>query len=54
MDDTDWPARRFEEHRTGLTAVVYSFTTSGEKITPIDLTADPARLSRLDLVVLGD
>src|SRR3954468_12309453 len=31
--------------------VVYSFTTSGETITGIDLIADPARLSELDLVI---
>jgi RNA polymerase sigma factor (sigma-70 family) len=36
----------------GQLRVVYSFTTTGEKITAIDLIADPARLQRLDLVVL--
>ena len=35
----------------GQPRVVYSFTTSGEQITAIDLIADPARLHRLDLVI---
>jgi RNA polymerase sigma factor (sigma-70 family) len=34
----------------GQPRVVYSFTSSGEKITAIDLIADPARLRQLDLV----
>jgi RNA polymerase sigma factor (sigma-70 family) len=38
----------------GQPRVVYSFTTSGERITAIDLVADPASLRRLDLVVLDD
>ena len=35
----------------GQPRVVYSFTVSGEKITAIDLIADPARLRRVDLVI---
>jgi RNA polymerase sigma-70 factor (ECF subfamily) len=35
----------------GQPRVVYSFTISGEKITAIDLIADPARLNQLDLVI---
>ena len=38
----------------GRLRVVYRFTTSGDKITGIDLIADPARLRRLDLVVASD
>jgi RNA polymerase sigma factor (sigma-70 family) len=38
----------------GRLRVVYDFTTSGHKITAIDLIADPARFSELDLVVLED
>jgi hypothetical protein len=38
----------------GQPRVVYSFTTSGEKITAIDLIADPARLRQLDLVIAHD
>ncbi|MDP9134454.1 MAG: sigma-70 family RNA polymerase sigma factor [Actinomycetota bacterium] len=38
----------------GQPRVVYRFTTSGEKITAIDLIADPARLRELDLVILDD
>ena len=38
----------------GQLRVVYRFTTSGEKITGIDLIADPARLRRLDLVIASD
>lgn len=38
----------------GQLRVVYSFTTSGERITAIDLIADPARLSQLDLVIPND
>jgi hypothetical protein len=38
----------------GVPHVVYSFTTSGEKITAIDLIADPARLRQLDLVIAHD
>jgi hypothetical protein len=34
----------------GRLRVVYDFTISGEKITAIDLIADPARLRHLDLV----
>jgi DNA-directed RNA polymerase specialized sigma24 family protein len=32
--------------------LVYDFTVSGDRITAIDLIADPERLTRLDLVVL--
>jgi RNA polymerase sigma factor (sigma-70 family) len=35
----------------GQPRVVYRFTTSGDKITAIDLIADPARLRELDLVI---
>ena len=35
----------------GQPRVVYRFTTSGEKITGIELIADPARLRELDLVI---
>jgi len=35
----------------GQTRVVYRFTTSGERITAIDLIADPERLSALDLTI---
>jgi hypothetical protein len=38
----------------GQPRVVYSFTISGEKITAIDLIADPARLRQLDLVIASD
>jgi hypothetical protein len=38
----------------GQLRVVYRFTISGEKITGIDLIADPARLRRLDLVIPND
>jgi len=36
----------------GKPRVTFSFMITGEKITAIDLTADPARLAALDLVVL--
>ena len=36
----------------GMPRVTLSFTIAGEKITAIDLNADPARLAALDLVVL--
>jgi RNA polymerase sigma-70 factor (ECF subfamily) len=35
----------------GRPRVVFSFTVSGDRIVGIDLVADPARLSRIDLVV---
>ena len=38
----------------GQLRVVYRFTTSGERITAIDLIADPERLRALDLVIAGD
>jgi RNA polymerase sigma-70 factor, ECF subfamily len=38
----------------GQPRVVYSFTTRAERITAIDLIADPARLRRLDLVIQND
>lgn len=38
----------------GQPRVVYRFTVSGEKITAIDLIAEPARLRRLDLVITND
>jgi RNA polymerase sigma factor (sigma-70 family) len=38
----------------GEPRVVYRFTADGDRITAIDLIADPARLGRLDLVILGD
>jgi RNA polymerase sigma factor (sigma-70 family) len=38
----------------GELRVVYRFTTSREKITAIDLIADPDRLAGLDLVILQD
>ena len=38
----------------GELRVVYRFTTSGERITAIDLIADPERLRVLDLVIAGD
>jgi RNA polymerase sigma-70 factor (ECF subfamily) len=38
--------------RRGRPRVVYSFTVGGERITAIDVIADPARLRRLDLVIL--
>jgi RNA polymerase sigma factor (sigma-70 family) len=37
----------------GQPRVVYSFTISGERITAIELIADPARLRELDLVSVG-
>ena len=37
----------------GQLRVVYRFTTSGERITAIDLIADPERLRALDLVIAG-
>jgi RNA polymerase sigma factor (sigma-70 family) len=38
----------------GRPRVVFGFTIMGGKIAEIELLADPARLSRLDLAVLGD
>ncbi|HMJ36954.1 MAG TPA: sigma-70 family RNA polymerase sigma factor [Baekduia sp.] len=38
----------------GQLRVVYRFTTGGERITAIDLIADPERLRVLDLVILND
>jgi hypothetical protein len=38
----------------GNLRVVYRFTIGGEKITAIDLIADPARLPELDLVIPND
>jgi len=38
----------------GQLRVVYSFTTSGDKITDIDLIADPERLRQIDLVLTID
>jgi len=38
----------------GRPRVVYRFTTSDEKITGIELIADPERLSALDLVIAGE
>jgi RNA polymerase sigma-70 factor (ECF subfamily) len=38
----------------GQPCVVYSFTTSGERITAIELIADPARLRELDLVIASE
>jgi RNA polymerase sigma factor (sigma-70 family) len=38
----------------GQLRVVYSFTTSDEQITAIELIADPARLGKLDLMILDD
>ena len=38
----------------GQPRVVYRFTTSDEKITGIELIADPERLRALDLVIAGD
>jgi RNA polymerase sigma-70 factor (ECF subfamily) len=38
----------------GQLRVVYRFTTSGERITGIELIADPERLRELDLVIAGD
>ena len=40
--------------RAGRPRVVYGFTISDDRIIAIDLIADPARLGRLDLAVLGD
>ena len=37
----------------GRARVVYDFTVSGERIVAIDLIADPERLSRFDLAILG-
>ena len=38
----------------GQPRVVYRFTTSGEKITGIELIGDPDRLRVLDLVIAGE
>ena len=38
----------------GRPRVVFGFTIMGGKIAEIELLADPARLRRLDLAVLGD
>ena len=38
----------------GQPRVVYRFTTSDDRITGIDLIADPARLRALDLVIAGE
>jgi RNA polymerase sigma factor (sigma-70 family) len=38
----------------GRPRVVFGFTITGGKIVELDLVADPARLSRLDLAVLDD
>jgi hypothetical protein len=34
--------------------MVFAFTIRGQNIVEIDAIADPARLSRLDVVLLGD
>lgn len=61
---TDDLTKRFEENRARLRAVAFrmlgsqarvlSFTLARGKIVAIDLTADPDRLSQLDVVVLRD
>jgi hypothetical protein len=38
----------------GRLLMVLGFTIRGQKIVEIDAIADPARLSRLDLVLFGD
>lgn len=38
----------------GRPRVVYSFTVAGDRISRIDLIADPERLSTLDLLLLDD
>ena len=53
MDEHDWLAERFEEHRTHLRAVM-GFTVSRGKIVEIDALSDPARLRQLDLSVLDE
>lgn len=37
----------------GRLVIAIGFTIKGEKVTEIDLIADPLRLSRLDLAVLA-
>ena len=91
MDELDWLAKRFEEHRAHMRAVAYrcsarplrrllgarpgrttcarrravwapggrprvvfGFAVTGGKIVEIELVADPAHLSQLDLTVLDD
>jgi hypothetical protein len=57
MDEPEWLAERFEEHRARLRAVAYrmlgSLSKAG-KIVAIDVLADPVRLRRLDLTILDD
>ncbi len=38
----------------GRLRVVYAFTTGGDRITGIDLIAEPERIAALDLVIAGD
>jgi hypothetical protein len=46
MDEHDWLAERFQEHRG------HGFTVAGGRIVAIDSLADPERLRELDLTVL--
>jgi hypothetical protein len=40
--------------RKGAPQVVFDFTIVDGRIVEIDLVADPERLGRLDIVILGD
>jgi hypothetical protein len=56
MDEQDLLAQRFEAHRPPLRSVAYRMLGSSgeaEKVTAYEVIADPARLARLDLAVLG-
>jgi len=70
MDEGEWLAEGFEEHRTrpalingtagvvaaaaGRVLSVMGFTVAHEKIVAIDVLYDPERLADLDLAVLDD
>ena len=59
MDERDWLAARFQQHRPRLRAVAYrmlgstsvigALTLQNRRITTMDTLLDPARLARLDL-----
>ena len=63
MDEQEWLADRFEEHRAHLRAAahrmlgslpVMGFTVIDETIVEIDAIADPDRVNRMTATVLGE
>jgi hypothetical protein len=65
MDEREFLAQQFEEHRTRLRAVAYrmlgslseaddiaGFTIRNRRIVEMDVIADPEVLSQLDLTIL--